>query len=239
VNGRLTGCKIVMSSGSASLDAQTCRIIQQRARFSPARDAQGKPIAGKVFQRVTWRLEDTLMPSGAWVARTTLIADGPVDMPACSVVGEGAIADHASLRSKCKEVLEDLGPGATGTVPQGIVATVTADEQFIPEGTSDARVPPVKTGQILLGQEVLQLSIDASGKVAKCEVVSEAGLDLATGNPCANLGMRFEPVSGKEGKPAPFTAKLITRIFVDYQAKIKPAVVSEMRSRPQAGKGQS
>jgi TonB family protein len=55
-NGRVTGCIIRESSGSAALDAATCRIIRSRARYTPARDANGKAIAGQDRGAVTWQL---------------------------------------------------------------------------------------------------------------------------------------------------------------------------------------
>ena len=56
-NGRVTNCAIASSSGSQSLDATTCKILTERARFTPARDSTGRPVASDYVQRVTWRLE--------------------------------------------------------------------------------------------------------------------------------------------------------------------------------------
>jgi protein TonB len=53
--GRVTACRIVSSSGSAMLDATTCRILYARAKFHPARDAKGRPVADRVNSRVVWR----------------------------------------------------------------------------------------------------------------------------------------------------------------------------------------
>ena len=45
VNGRVSGCVVIASSGNAELDATTCRLITQRFRFAPARDAEDRPVA--------------------------------------------------------------------------------------------------------------------------------------------------------------------------------------------------
>ncbi len=55
--GRVTGCRTTGSSGSRTLDSATCRILTSRARFTPARDNQGKATSGTFSQRITWRLE--------------------------------------------------------------------------------------------------------------------------------------------------------------------------------------
>jgi len=44
-DGRVTGCTVTGSSGSAVLDSTTCRIMRSRARFTPARDSNGNPTA--------------------------------------------------------------------------------------------------------------------------------------------------------------------------------------------------
>ncbi|MFK7842628.1 MAG: TonB family protein [Sphingorhabdus sp.] len=46
VDGRAKNCQIRQSSGHAVLDATTCRLLEQRFRFEPARDARGRAVAG-------------------------------------------------------------------------------------------------------------------------------------------------------------------------------------------------
>jgi protein TonB len=55
-NGRVTACKVVASSGTALLDAATCRILSSRARFTPARNDRGRPVPGSVEASLTWTL---------------------------------------------------------------------------------------------------------------------------------------------------------------------------------------
>ena len=55
-NGRVTGCTVTSSSGSATLDSTTCRILRARARFTPARDAQGEPVEAFHEGVITWSL---------------------------------------------------------------------------------------------------------------------------------------------------------------------------------------
>ena len=46
-NGRVAGCTITRSSGSAALDSTTCRLLRSRARFTPAVDASGATVADR------------------------------------------------------------------------------------------------------------------------------------------------------------------------------------------------
>lgn len=54
--GRVTGCSVVSSSGTPSLDEASCRIIRTRFRYSPARDPTGFPTGDTVVTRISWRL---------------------------------------------------------------------------------------------------------------------------------------------------------------------------------------
>jgi protein TonB len=44
LNGRASGCRVIQSSGVASIDAETCRLVTAKLRFRPARDRQGNPV---------------------------------------------------------------------------------------------------------------------------------------------------------------------------------------------------
>lgn len=55
--GELVDCTIVETSGVAVLDAQTCIIVRQRGKFSPAIGADGKPAKGVFVQRISWEMD--------------------------------------------------------------------------------------------------------------------------------------------------------------------------------------
>jgi protein TonB len=54
-DGRVDRCAVLRSSGYAVLDEATCRLIEQRFRFDPARDAVGRAIDWEVRTEYTWR----------------------------------------------------------------------------------------------------------------------------------------------------------------------------------------
>lgn len=54
MNGRPTGCRVISRSGNAELDAVTCRLVMERFRFKPARNAAGQPIASDVEYEQEW-----------------------------------------------------------------------------------------------------------------------------------------------------------------------------------------
>ncbi|MBV7259431.1 energy transducer TonB [Erythrobacter crassostreae] len=56
--GRVNDCTITRSTGHAQLDERTCFLIEKRARFNPAKDSYGNPIAGTYRNSVNWRLPE-------------------------------------------------------------------------------------------------------------------------------------------------------------------------------------
>lgn len=58
-NGRVDGCTVLRSSRSNILDASTCRLLRSRARFTPARDAGGRRVAGRIEDELRWSLGAT------------------------------------------------------------------------------------------------------------------------------------------------------------------------------------
>lgn len=56
-DGRASKCRVVKSSGNADIDATTCRLIEQRFRYEPARNKAGQPISDVTGWQQTWWLE--------------------------------------------------------------------------------------------------------------------------------------------------------------------------------------
>jgi protein TonB len=53
-DGRADSCRVMRSSGFAVFDQATCRLIEQRFRFRPARDAAGRAIDWQIRTDYTW-----------------------------------------------------------------------------------------------------------------------------------------------------------------------------------------
>lgn len=61
-SGRVTACRVIRSSGRADFDDTTCRLILQRFRFNPARNAAGEAVATVYGWRQRWWLDAEGMP---------------------------------------------------------------------------------------------------------------------------------------------------------------------------------
>jgi protein TonB len=58
-DGRVSDCRVTASSGSADLDAATCRYVSKRAKFEPATDNTGARVTGTYSGSIRW-----LIPQG-------------------------------------------------------------------------------------------------------------------------------------------------------------------------------
>ena len=56
-DGTVGICEIMGSSGSAELDRLTCRLIQQRFRFDPSRDSEGRPVESTIEENHRWEID--------------------------------------------------------------------------------------------------------------------------------------------------------------------------------------
>lgn len=54
IDGRVSDCRILVSSGRPSLDATTCRLITERFRFRPSKDARGNPVPSIMVETHGW-----------------------------------------------------------------------------------------------------------------------------------------------------------------------------------------
>jgi TonB family protein len=54
--GALKDCLVEETSGIATLDAMTCLVLRERAKFSPALDAAGRPVRSVLTQSVIWKI---------------------------------------------------------------------------------------------------------------------------------------------------------------------------------------
>ncbi len=56
--GKVSACQITKSSGYERLDKVTCKILLRRARFKPAKNADGEAIEGSYISYIEWYVPD-------------------------------------------------------------------------------------------------------------------------------------------------------------------------------------
>ncbi len=58
IDGQVNRCTILQSSGFDRLDNKTCSIMQERLRFKPALDLEGRPVEDSYAGVLNWTLPD-------------------------------------------------------------------------------------------------------------------------------------------------------------------------------------
>jgi TonB family protein len=105
IDGRVSACTVLESSHVESLDAATCRILQTRAVFTPARDRRGRPVPDTFTQSIAWRIEEestgTVVAEAVLAWSTCLGAEARAQVQ--DAAGIGPILDRAFERCKTQE----------------------------------------------------------------------------------------------------------------------------------------
>lgn len=201
--GVVSDC-VIEHSVSAILDTRTCELIRQRAKFSPARDRLGRPIASEKRTKIGWHMTMTrndVEPSDPW-AYTAIMSYAPDGSPlACRMEFEGSKKLPLSTRpATCSPMQLPSSFQALGTISQLSIA-----QRF---STGSNASPSLGPDELVVEHTVLSLQIDATGKVSSCNVI-EAMSKVGTADGCILVGKRsFEPHKGPDGMPVAFDATL-------------------------------
>lgn len=166
--GRATDCAVLDSSSDADLDRATCAILMARARYTPARDADGRAVAGIDFGRVTWQLPpadqgDPFTP-GRYVNRLDADAAGAIR---CSVSIDAAQL-QSGQESSCEQFAE------TGAAESLRLLHAEASLTIIFAVTPDGETP-LPGEESGLGERIsemeLRITIAADGRVTDCRTL--------------------------------------------------------------------
>jgi protein TonB len=132
-SGVPVGCSVSQSSGRADLDDAACRLITERARFEPAKDRKGKPIAGTYSNSVRWQIPrgHPVPPPGELVTTYVVEKDGTVS--SCTV--ESAKGAFEAARSQmCDNVgtFDSISDADGKPVRKRIRTTMKVEQEDLP-----------------------------------------------------------------------------------------------------------
>lgn len=164
-DGRVTGCRVTVSSGSALLDSATCRIMSERARFTAARDSNGKPTTDTFNARIIWRIDDGSGPSLFEPALAVETIRGTPDgRVTCQLVVNGAPPETETCPADLADPIEATARKTRRVIEQTTVTIMT------PTGI----VEPTDHGSrgTLLAESDAVFRVAADGSVAECRVMS-------------------------------------------------------------------
>lgn len=158
-DGRVSDCRIDVSSGSALLDERTCAILRERGRFRPARDAVGRSTVATLARRIVWAIpegDDLLLRPHE--SRLVLTLDANGSIVACD-------AGHGPM--PC-DPLNDMARALVGRFKPALPARLVLDKsiRLLAPGTVPV-MPPVE-GRLLDRHETI-VTIGADGSPSCAE----------------------------------------------------------------------
>ena len=164
-----TGCTIEQSSGDAALDQATCDIARTRARFRPARDAQGRPVPDTHAARVTWRIEQASGGSGfpfAPVEIVSALRSTSRGELSCAMTVNGSSVRPMGVDecgflagSGAVEALRRLG----GEGELTLVFSISPDGQSRPSAAS--------AGGVLAAHSEAEFTLAPDGRIERCRAL--------------------------------------------------------------------
>jgi len=148
IDGRVTSCTVTESSGFLKLDMKTCSLLKSRARFDPAKDAAGGPVAGEYRSANAWGVDEhqprTTIDVSLQVSsvpadyrtpvKARLISDADGHISACEITATSG--SNAADRAACAYVKQQLTIAApksmSDDVPAAAVRYLTASLSIRP-----------------------------------------------------------------------------------------------------------
>jgi TonB family protein len=198
--GSVADCIVETSSGSAALDVQTCRIVWLRAKFKPSKDGPWT-----LHQTIRWAIAgDSGAPSEAWSARVIItVADGKP--PRCWSIGDGILEKAPPPVTSCSADMLSAAKQLP-TVPAHAV-------DFVQETAFAVGSEPslhMVDGDRLVGRQVAEVDVDASGARTACRIIETAGETPPNfKGACATVATGYIAKKGADGKTIPFTGRYV------------------------------
>lgn len=212
--GEVTGCEVTSSSGSSVLDQASCSLLSARAKFKPALDASGKPIASQFNSRFTWKIPPTLPEAieNWYIAATVQVSEEGVPL-SCAPESSGKLGKMGYDPCSAFRLGTPSPFLAEVTGISGKTYTFLAESALVFDGfgaAPDFRY--LKPGHRLVALKKTRFEVSESGTVEKCE-------DLPTGKEgvlakfpsiCGDQRASFAPAQTTDGKPRRVTAMVWT-----------------------------
>lgn len=186
IDGRVGACTVLESSGSAVLDAATCRILMRRARFRPAHDGRGRAVPDIYRQRVRWQLPVDLLPTSDRFDRTTvrLGATGTVIGCTSEDTNRPPSEDPIEECNSSQDVVDALAEMIPG-IRAGKYKAIIMERRLYFPATGYPQWQAATMGTDLMGDDRGRMEIGPDGKLAKCEPLGHVGpgmtIPLCTG----------------------------------------------------------
>lgn len=206
-------CVVESTSGSAVLDAQTCRLLSLRAKFDPARDREGNAVASEYHTRIVWQIGEDRAPSKPWSTRLVFSFGG--SQPTCRFEADGAMSPAPGAKPLSCEEISPLPFPPLRELPPATASAVF--EQRFALGSNPVSTPA--GGGVPIARQVIALQIGAAGKVVSCKSIGQSD-GIPWPDPCPGIASEtFDPRQNSTGKDTPYAATITYSLYVSSEGQ--------------------
>jgi TonB family protein len=199
-----TGCAISNSSQDRELDQATCDLLLARARFRPARDADGNAVAGSFASRVRWTIDESTFLVGLVPVRIVhSLTAHPGGLVVCDIGGDGRTpARGADFGCEVGYTHDQARRFASRY--RGRIITLSDSVGYAPEPGPEPPSAGDSLGQLYARIDI-RLAIAANGNVADCDVLRRSRTSgVAAPSPpdvCAYYRRNRQPMFASSPEP--------------------------------------
>ena len=216
-DGRVSACDIVQSSDYKVLDDKTCAILLARAKFIPAKDANGRPTTDRIrTPPIAWRIEEPSpgtpslddLPQG-WRGKAEVVF---------TVNAQGAVADCRITKSSGNEIVDNA---TCGMLTQRARFKPARDPYGIPTEDTVSR-----TIEWRIEDHALHLMGPADVDESLAQLAEVAQNPLAVRHPKGNKALLFEAGDyPAEARKHGWEGSVIADLTVDPQGRVSKCVI--------------
>ncbi len=146
-SGRPTDCKVIVSSSASDLDAAACASLLKRARFKPAKDADGVETASAYRDRIVW-LPNASGPNFWYKAPDLVVSTPELSGPLKDTAEVVVVTDPRGTTGTCS-ISKSVGNSKLDQV----ACSVATNPQFSP--------PIMNQGAPVRGVRLLRIGFEA------------------------------------------------------------------------------
>jgi TonB family protein len=192
-DGHVSKCTVEKSSGSRSLDATSCRIYVDRARYEPVAASTKRRV---VRTRVDWRMSSTALSRRGWFQRTTMAIRADGTIASCRYESSEAPDTDCTVGTPFPAAVAANFVGQVGYDP----AKLVTETRFYPDGVT----PEEAHGLHLLSRRAAKIVVKRDGRLQSCEVIEDGGSPEARESVCREARQyRYEALAkGPKAKGA-------------------------------------
>ena len=143
-DGSLQGCAIEKSSGEKDFDKYNCALLLSRAKFSPAKDRDGRPALGIYRTRVTWMIDNRKLKASAGDLELT-VANLPAGLSSPTYVHVALAVDGTGRATDCADGKPDQNAALVKAACTQLLRSYRAIPARLPSGDL---VPSVQSATV-------------------------------------------------------------------------------------------